>query len=425
MKRCIITVILFLVMTVDGAIRFKVSPSKHETNHITFVIADWMHVFYNLDGLDGPEFAVKPMNGFVDFYKNIYRPLVSRLKKYQDDESFETSLIAFHEQDVVILDDERPRVAKWQFQSYEYESKDWTFVSEWLAEYVVKIEKRTSTLVFFCKDLPPLVVKDTLNRIKENKNATVIIVSDGDIDIDGLMTEFPLAPYYDCPASDLNFGRGNCKLSMPARMDPVLNAIKNPRYNHYHFIRNTQSHAVQNTSCLQHKTICIIYKEWDIDVTTFSYFLALLEERLTTTNRTVDIQLLSYHRFRPWKTPFYDRKLRLALNNKVKHVSFTYGYGWLKARPDHVFEDSGEKNKVFLYTIRSSVYPENFINRRLRNERKQYVVLDQDDTQGQSTFRKTTTKGGYVKNIIKLNPKDLDSDVFIDLLLQAFIDLTC
>jgi len=420
-----ITVMLAVVLTVEGVIRFKADPSKHETNQITFVIADWMNVLYYLDGKVNSEFTVKPMNGYIEFYKNIYRPIVSGLSKYKNNVSHETSLITFHKQRVVILDDERPHVQeKWRFKSFEYKSKDWTFVSEWLAEYAVQIEQKTSTLFFFCKDLPPLV-KDALDRIQKYNKATVIIVSDGDIDIDGLMTEFPLAPYYDCPVNDLNFNRGDCKLHMPDRIDQVLNIVKNPRYNHYHFNRNTQSHAVQDTSCLQHKAICIIYKEWDIDVTTFSYFLALLKERLTTTNRTVDIQLLSYHRFRPWKTPFYDRKLRLALNNKVKHVSFTYGYGWLKARPDHVFEDSGEKNKVFLYTIRSSVYPEDFINRRLRNERKQYVVLDQDDTQGQSTFRKTTTKGGYVKNIIKLNPKDLDSDVFIDLLLQAFIDLTC
>jgi len=416
-----ITVMLAVVLTVEGVIRFKADPSKHETNQITFVIADWMNVLYYLDGKVNSEFTVKPMNGYIEFYKNIYRPIVSGLSKYKNNVSHETSLITFHKQRVVILDDERPHVQeKWRFKSFEYKSKDWTFVSEWLAEYAVQIEQKTSTLFFFCKDLPPLV-KDALDRIQKYNKATVIIVSDGDIDIDGLMTEFPLAPYYDCPVNDLNFNRGDCKLHMPDRIDQVLNIVKNPRYNHYHFNRNTQSHAVQDTSCLQHKAICIIYKEWDIDVTTFSYFLALLEERLTTTNRTVDIQLLSYNRFKPWETPFYDRLLQLALNSTVKRTR-----GWFKVIPDHLFEETEEKSKIFLYTIRSSVLAEDF-NRRLRNERKQYVLLDHDDKQNQSPFRRasTITDKGYAKNVIKLNTKDLDSDVFIDLLLQAFIDITC
>jgi len=193
-----ITVMLAVVLTVEGVIRFKADPSKHETNQITFVIADWMNVLYYLDGKVNSEFTVKPMNGYIEFYKNIYRPIVSGLSKYKNNVSHETSLITFHKQRVVILDDERPHVQeKWRFKSFEYKSKDWTFVSEWLAEYAVQIEQKTSTLFFFCKDLPPLV-KDALDRIQKYNKATVIIVSDGDIDIDGLMTEILTVEIASC-----------------------------------------------------------------------------------------------------------------------------------------------------------------------------------------------------------------------------------
>ena len=435
-----VSILCARILAVDSKISFKTRLSKDDTRNVSIVMTDWMYVYHNLDGLRTFEFAKEPADKYLKFYQRFYHPLVSKLKKDQDN-AFQVSLRAFQRKDFVVLaDGARPRMEEinQMLDFYKFQHNDWLYVSQWLEEYGNQAGNKTSTLVFFCKGLMPLIL-DTLNCIQEKTNVSVIVVSNGDNKSGDQETELPMllmSPFYDCSDPDNNnninktLGRSfdrECRFTMPIRIDPVVNAIKNPQYRYSTFIRYTRLPLALNMSCLQNKTISIIFKEWDIDATIFSFFLTRLEHLVKSVNPSVQIQYLAYREpLLPFRiSAFYKRLLRFSLaNNDFKLVYFKDVYGTLYASPRNVFDDP-EKNKIFLHTIRSDTY-RGFIKHNLQVGQKKHVLLEHNNKQYRLPFRQTAAENNDPNSVvIKLNQKNLDSDILLELLMQAFVDLAC
>jgi len=132
-----------ILVMVNCAIRFKVSPCEDGTKKVvTFAIADWL---YN-HRIDSVRAKSDLWNKFeIEFY----RPMVSELTKYENEDCFKTTLVALYKGSAVVLDgNERETNAIGRsLPSYIYTSADWAYTSHWIDEYAKQTTKKSRILV--------------------------------------------------------------------------------------------------------------------------------------------------------------------------------------------------------------------------------------------------------------------------------------
>jgi len=419
MANSLLHVVVISTMVVNCAIRFKVSSCKDDdTKHVTFVLADWMHAGGD-DNLN--QHLMEYGNVYGDFYQDFYRPLIMRLKQYENEDCFNTSLVALYRESVFVLDIVNTRemnAMSRSFHFYEYTDADWLYLLDWLNEYAKQIANRTSTLVFFTKSFPKYITSK-LNDIQLQDGASVIIVSDV-VEVLSSLTQFPKhhRVYMTVATSHLLNLPVFSPRSVPQYTSnyALLSTIRNKRYTHYEFLRNTPSNmSDEDTSCLGNKTICILYKSEEINVVAkFRSFLVRLDNHLVTVNGNnlqMQFRFLQYVEFSYESTS--PRPFTFPLNSKFEHVTFTRDF--FTYVPD-VFRDP-KKQYVFIHAIRdSSDY--SLMKTRMRRRELTYIGLKQNRQQNVSPFRES----GAHDDVIQINPRDLDSDEFIGLLVRTLIE---
>lgn len=394
------------------------SPCEDGTKKIvTFAIADWL---YN-HRIDSVRAKSDLWNKFeIEFY----RPMVSELTKYENEDCFKTTLVALYKGSAVVLDgNERETNAIGRsLPSYIYTSADWAYTSHWIDEYAKQTTKKSRILVFFANNFPPLITNQ-LSVIQNQRSSSVIIVS-GEVKVTSLI-QFPkhhriyIKPFVSTFNEILQLLGGEGPSPLP-RLNinyPLLNIVRNENYNHYDFLRNTQPRLTgKDTRCLQNKTIGIIYRRWEVDVESFSSFLVQLESLLLMTRaNNHNLQFYFIEIIDRFHQPSFSRPITFMLNSNFRHIRIS----WWTYSPK--LFDNLKEHYVFFHTVQEEEYYV-LLKDYMINKQVPYIGLKQHKDQIKSPFRDADADND---DVIRVNPSDFMSDEFIDLVLRTLAHLAC